>query len=275
MGDEVLCVSLLGTFSVSLSGDAVPDDAWRLRKAKTLVKLLALAPERRLHAEQAAELLWADRDQASARNNLHQAIFAARRALDSLGLEGGRLPGAAARTWSRSARDDPVRVDVVAFERGRRERARASATRPPTGRRSTPTTASCCPRTATRSGPPRAATRCTSCASRWGSSWPSSRRPADPAAAIGRLRAVLVEEPLHEPAHRALMRLYVGGGRRQEALAQFQQLARAAARVRGRARRRDPPPLPGDAHAEPERSRSAAAATRRRGHGHPRSCRSS
>jgi hypothetical protein len=48
--------------------------------------------------------------------------------------------------------------------------------------------------------------------------------PDDPAAAIDRLRSVLVDAPLHEPAHRALMRLYVGGGRRQEALAQFQEL---------------------------------------------------
>jgi len=43
MGDEVLCINLLGAFSVSRGGDAVPDSAWRLRKAKSLIKLLALA----------------------------------------------------------------------------------------------------------------------------------------------------------------------------------------------------------------------------------------
>ncbi len=48
--------------------------------------------------------------------------------------------------------------------------------------------------------------------------------PEDPTAAIDRLRSVLVDAPLHEPAHRALMSLYVEGGRRQEALAQFQEL---------------------------------------------------
>ena len=115
MGDDVLCISLLGVFSVAVGGDVIPDHAWRLRKAKTLIKLLALAPERRLHAGRASELLWAGRDQASARNNLHQAIFAARRALDPAGLEGrdclelhedviALCPG------------DPVRVDVLAFE---------------------------------------------------------------------------------------------------------------------------------------------------------------
>ncbi len=86
MGDDVLGISLLGAFSITVGGHVIPDDAWRLRKAKTLIKLLALAPERRLHADRATELLWARREEASARNNLHQAIFAARRALDSAGL---------------------------------------------------------------------------------------------------------------------------------------------------------------------------------------------
>ena len=50
-GDEVLCIGLLGAFSVRVGDNVVADDAWRLRKAKTLIKLLALAPERRLHVE--------------------------------------------------------------------------------------------------------------------------------------------------------------------------------------------------------------------------------
>src|SRR5680860_420684 len=116
MGDEVLCVGLLGTFSVSLNGDAVADDAWRLRKAKTLIKLLALAPERRLHADQAAELLWADRDAAAARNNLHQAIFAARRALDSVGIDGRRCLELHEEVVA-LCRHDPVEIDFVSFER--------------------------------------------------------------------------------------------------------------------------------------------------------------
>jgi hypothetical protein len=47
MGDEVLCIGLLGVFSISVGDSVIADDAWRLRKAKTLIKLLALAPERR------------------------------------------------------------------------------------------------------------------------------------------------------------------------------------------------------------------------------------
>ena len=44
-----LHVRLLGGFSVATGDGVVEERAWRLRKAKTLVKLLALAPERRLH----------------------------------------------------------------------------------------------------------------------------------------------------------------------------------------------------------------------------------
>jgi DNA-binding SARP family transcriptional activator len=66
MRDDVLGITLLGAFSISVGSHVIPDDAWRLRKAKTLIKLLALAPECRLHADQATEQLWAGRDQASA-----------------------------------------------------------------------------------------------------------------------------------------------------------------------------------------------------------------
>ena len=59
----------------------MPAAAWRLRKAKTLVKLLALARGQRLHRETMMAVLWPDRDPASATNNLHQALYSARRAL--------------------------------------------------------------------------------------------------------------------------------------------------------------------------------------------------
>ena len=111
----MLCIGLLGAFSASFGDSVIADDAWRLRKAKTLIKLLALAPERRLHVEEAAELLWAGRDPDSARNNLHQAIFAARRALDSIGLEGSRYLELREELILLSP-EDPVRIDTVAFE---------------------------------------------------------------------------------------------------------------------------------------------------------------
>jgi predicted ATPase/DNA-binding SARP family transcriptional activator len=228
MDDGELRIGLLGAFSVTLGGEVVADDVWRLRKAKTLIKLLALAPEQRLHADQAAELLWADRDQASARNNLHQAIFAARRALDSASQDGRRFLELHEDVISLSPRD-LVRIDVVEFEAAA---AAARVSRDPAAYRAA---------LDTHEGELLPEDRY--------EEWTTSRRdalhelrlvlgvelaeleaPADQGAAIARLREVLVEAPLHEPAHRALMRLYAGGGRRQEALAQFQELKRGLRR---------------------------------------------
>ncbi len=51
-------VSLLGGFAAEVDGVGVPPAAWRLKKARELVKLLALAPGHRLHREQAMDVLW-------------------------------------------------------------------------------------------------------------------------------------------------------------------------------------------------------------------------
>ena len=59
----------------------VAADAWRLRKAKTLVKLLVLAGGHRMHRDALVAVLWPERDAASATNNLHQALYVARRVL--------------------------------------------------------------------------------------------------------------------------------------------------------------------------------------------------
>jgi hypothetical protein len=77
----VVRLSLLGGFEATVGGEPVPHGAWRLRKARELVKLLALAPRHRLHREQAMDALWRDRSPAAAVNNLHQAVYVARRAL--------------------------------------------------------------------------------------------------------------------------------------------------------------------------------------------------
>jgi predicted ATPase/DNA-binding SARP family transcriptional activator len=228
MRDEVLSISLLGAFSVSLNDDAVPDDAWRLRKAKTLVKLLALAPERRMHSDRVLELLWPGRSLGSARNNLHQAIFAARRALGVIGADGRQCLELRDDVLVLCP-DDPVQVDAIAFE----ERAAKARERRDVAEYRTAL--------ASYRGELLPEDRY--------EEWTAARRealhelrldlgielaeleaPADRPAAIGRLREVLVDEPLHEPAHRALMRLYVGAGRRQEALAQFQELKRGLRR---------------------------------------------
>jgi DNA-binding SARP family transcriptional activator len=74
-----LGIQLLGAFAVRVGGSRVPEDAWRLRRAKSLIKLLALAPERRMHREQVTELLWPGREPTG--NSLHQVLYTARRAV--------------------------------------------------------------------------------------------------------------------------------------------------------------------------------------------------
>jgi predicted ATPase/DNA-binding SARP family transcriptional activator len=81
-GSGTLHVALLGGFSARVGSRAVPG-SWRLRKSKTLVKLLALAGGHRAHRDVLAGVLWPGLDPAAAANNLHQALHAARRALAS------------------------------------------------------------------------------------------------------------------------------------------------------------------------------------------------
>jgi predicted ATPase/DNA-binding SARP family transcriptional activator len=71
-------VSLLGGFSVTIGGQPVHDH-WRLRKAKTLVKMLALAPRHRLHRDAIAEMMWPDAELETAANNLYQIVHTIRR----------------------------------------------------------------------------------------------------------------------------------------------------------------------------------------------------
>jgi len=101
-------VALLGGFAASVDGRAV-DDRWRLRKAKTLVKLLALAPGHRLHRESVLDQLWPDVDPRAATNNLHQAIHAARRALGAT-----RIVLRDELVWL--SPDETLLVDVDAFQ---------------------------------------------------------------------------------------------------------------------------------------------------------------
>ena len=100
---------MLGGFCVILEGRTVDPAHWRRRPAAALVKLLALAPDRRLHREQVIDALWPESTVADAAPRLHKAVHFARRALgsDAIGSVGDTLqllPGRA------------VDVDVAAFE---------------------------------------------------------------------------------------------------------------------------------------------------------------
>jgi DNA-binding SARP family transcriptional activator len=77
----VVRIGLLGGFSVTVGDRKTDEGAWRLRKAASLIKLLALAPGHRLHRERAMDLLWPDLGLRAASNNLRQTLHVARRTL--------------------------------------------------------------------------------------------------------------------------------------------------------------------------------------------------
>ena len=81
-------IYLLGGFRVAFAAEDIADDAWRRRKAGTLIKLLALAHGHRLHREQLMETLWPDQTPAAAANSLYQVVHAARQALNSVHEQG-------------------------------------------------------------------------------------------------------------------------------------------------------------------------------------------
>ena len=112
---ESMRVWLLGGFRVSVGPRTIEKDAWRLRKTATLVKLLALAPDHRLHREQVMDLLWPSLGKRAASNNLRQVLYGARRILD---------PASDSHITYLSLQDEQLtlcprgdlRVDVDAFE---------------------------------------------------------------------------------------------------------------------------------------------------------------
>ena len=92
----------------------VDDSAWRLRKAKGLVKLLALAPGHDLHREQVLDLLWPDLSPDEAAHNLYQTLYVARRALGSKTNRGEWL--ALRNEVVNLAPPESLWIDVDAFE---------------------------------------------------------------------------------------------------------------------------------------------------------------
>jgi predicted ATPase/DNA-binding SARP family transcriptional activator len=216
LDDALVQIHLLGGFVVSIAGRPVGDDAWRLRRARTLIKLLVLAPDHRMHREQLMERLWPEGPPAG--NSLHQVLYTARRAL-------GTAPVRLAMRDSVVTLDgDALWVDVDAFE------TQAGAAR------SSRTADAYRAALALYGGELLPEDRY--------EDWSHARRDAlretqlallvelaalqaesgERVAAVETLQRAIVEDPLHEAAHRELMRLFAVDGRGQQALAQYQQL---------------------------------------------------
>ena len=224
-------IRLLGGFSVWVGSRAVPEGAWHLRKAKSLVKLLALAPGHRVHREQVMEFLWPELGRRAASNNLRRTLHVARRALEP-------DPSASRYLISHGEHltlcpDGPLWVDVEAFEE-------VAAT-------------------VRRSGDPAAYRAALDLYA--GDllpedpyeDWAEDRRRqlrrnyldmlvemaelceerGDLGAAIDALREAVSEEPEHEEAHAELMRLYAKSDQRHKALRQYERLCQALRREFG------------------------------------------
>src|SRR5215204_5878527 len=120
---EVMRIELLGRFRLWVGLRLIEEDRWRLRKARSLVKLLALSRGHRLHREQVMETLWPNLGIHKASNNLHQILHTLRRSLEP---SSPASSSAAASTSSsylllRNEQlilclDSPLWVDVEAFE---------------------------------------------------------------------------------------------------------------------------------------------------------------
>jgi hypothetical protein len=110
---EAVRIKLLGGFSVSVGYRTVDQNAWRLKKAAALVKLLALTPSHRLHREQAMDILWPDSGKKAASNNLRKTLHAARKILDP--SAGSRYLASEDESLALCPTSD-LWVDVEAFE---------------------------------------------------------------------------------------------------------------------------------------------------------------
>ena len=225
-----LRIGLLGGFRVVAGGRPVEEGAWRLRKAKALVKLLAPAPDHRPHREHVQDLLWSDLDPEAAANNLKQAVHWARRALAA--------DGSGAATGALRVQDDlltlapgdAVWTDVAAFEAAA---AQARRTHDPAAYQTA---------VGLYGGDLLPEDRY--------EDWAAVRRDAlrglylallaelaglheaqgDFMGASEAWQRLVAAEPAQEPAHAALMRLYALSGQRPQALRQYQLLREALKR---------------------------------------------
>ncbi len=78
---RALAIEMLGRSSVSADGQQVSSDSWRSRRAGDVVKLLALAPDHRMHRLQVMEALWPESEPEASGTNLRKALHFARLAL--------------------------------------------------------------------------------------------------------------------------------------------------------------------------------------------------
>jgi DNA-binding SARP family transcriptional activator len=75
---RTVAIQLFSRFSVAVDGVSISGDAWRSRRAADVLKLLALAPEHRMHRAQVMQALWPESDPQASGTNLRKALHFAR-----------------------------------------------------------------------------------------------------------------------------------------------------------------------------------------------------
>jgi DNA-binding SARP family transcriptional activator/predicted negative regulator of RcsB-dependent stress response len=206
-------VTLLGRFEVTVDAVPVAASCWTRRHAAALVKVLAMAPGRRLHREQVIDLVWPDDTVEEAMPKLHKAAHFARRAIDvsnAVVLRGDNVA---------LCPDSNTTVDVELFENF----ARRALINEDVG--------------AARQA-----------LSMYGgellphdryAAWAQERREQlrlrylDLLRLDGRWEGVVELDPSDERAHLALMQRYAANGDRHAALRQFERMARTLQRELG------------------------------------------
>jgi len=226
---DTLRVWVLGGFRVVRGSREIAPADWRLRKARTLVKLLALTPGHRLHREQIIEVLWPDLEAEAASANLRKALHVARRVLEPaapppatpyLSVQDEVLYLGPDEVWvdvdafERAADDAQRHRDVTAYERAvavyggdllpdDRYEDWVSARREALSQ--------------------RYHALLTSLASAYEAAGAYSK-------AIDTLQHLLSLDATREEIHRSLMRVYAATGRRQQAIRQYQTLRESLSR---------------------------------------------
>src|SRR5215213_9085784 len=227
---EAIRIRLLGGFEVTVGARIIGEGAWRLRKAASLVKLLALAAGNRLHREQVMYTLWPELGISAASNNLRRTLHTARRTFD-LSMGSGYL---ASREESLVlSPESSLWVDVDAFEEAARTARRSrepalyrvaldlySGELLPTDRYEE------------WAEEPRRRLQETYISLLLGLAH-LNEEFADYDSAIEALRRVVSEEPTREEAYAGLMRLYALVGKDGEALAQYGRLEETLSRALG------------------------------------------
>ena len=215
-------IQLLGSFAVTVDGVRIESGRWRLRKAKSVVAMLALAPGQRLRREQVVDRLWPDLEPTAAARNLHQTLYVARRALAGDGPpHAGFL----------SLRDEqivldiagPVEVDVLQFERsatgalatGEVSQLRAAADRYP---------GDLLPDLPDTDWLDTRRSQLRETYLEISVSLATALQRSSPEEALAILTRTLESDSVHEGAVRALMAVLARMGRRSEALARYERL---------------------------------------------------